>query len=252
VRRASWYCWKPKAETTANLALMRQLDEIYTECPWYGSRKLAWEASRRLGQPINRKRVQRLMDVMGIQGIVPKPATSRPAPDHEHYPYLLRGLAVVRSNQVWCSDITYVRMKGSYFYLAAVMDWHSRYVLSWELSNTRESRLCRTALDAALQTGAQPEIFNTDQGSEFTSANFLAPLKERNIQISMDGRGRALDNVFIERLWRSVKYEHVYLLDHPDGGALWRGLQTYFRYYNEQRPHQHLSYQSPATVYRSS
>lgn len=229
--------------------LLRLLDTIYTDCPWYGSRRLAVEAARRIETPINRKRVQRLMGILGIQGLAPKPALSRPAPGHEHYPYLLRNLPIVRSNQVWCSDVTYIPMQGGFLYLTAVMDWYSRYVLSWELSNTRESRLCRTALDKALNSGAQPEIFNTDQGSEFTSAEFLDPLKKRSIQISMDGRGRALDNVFIERLWRSVKYEHVYLLDYHDGHSLWRGLRNYFRYYNEQRPHQSLDYRPPAAVY---
>ncbi len=190
----STYYYQPQPETAENLRLMRQLDELYLKCPFFGSRKMAVELE------INRKRAQRLMRILGIEAHYPKPNLSRPAPGHQIYPYLLRGIAIERPNHVWSTDITYIPMRGGFLYLVAVMDWFSRYVLSWELSNTLETGFCLSALHAAFRFG-QPEIWNSDQGSQFTSADFLAPLKKRGISISMDGRGRALDNVFIERLW---------------------------------------------------
>jgi putative transposase len=197
---------------------------------------------------VNRKRIQRLMRILGIEALYPKPNLSRPAPGHQIYPYLLRGVSIERPNQVWSTDITYVPMHGGFLYLVAVMDWFSRFVLSWELSNTMETGFCLTALESAFRFG-QPEIWNSDQGSQFTSPDFLAPLKKRDILISMDGRGRALDNVFIERLWRSLKYELVYPGDFNSGADLFQALDRYFRFYNHQRPHQALAYRTPADLF---
>jgi len=199
----STYYYQPQPETAENLRLLRRLDELYLECPFFGSRRMA------VMLEVNRKRMQRLMRIAGIEAHYPKPNLSRPAPGHEIYPYLLRGVSIDRPNHVWSTDITYIPMHGGFLYLVAVMDWYSRFVLSWELSNTMETGFCLAALEAAFRFG-QPEIWNSDQGSQFTSAEFLAPLKKRSISISMDGRGRALDNVFIERLWRSLKYELIY------------------------------------------
>ena len=197
---------------------------------------------------VNRKRIQRLMRIAGIEALYPKPNLSRPAPGHEIYPYLLRGVSIERPNQVWSTDITYIPMHGGFLYLVAVMDWFSRFVLSWELSNTMETGFCLAALDAAFRFG-QPEIWNSDQGSQFTSPDFLAPLKKRGISISMDGRGRALDNVFIERLWRSLKCELIYPGDFSSGLELFPALEGYFHFYNYQRPHQALGYRSPAELF---
>ena len=197
---------------------------------------------------VNRKRIQRLMRIAGIEALYPKPNLSRPAPGHEIYPYLLRGVSIERPNQVWSTDITYIPMHGGFLYLVAVMDWFSRFVLSWELSNTMETGFCLAALDAAFRFG-QPEIWNSDQGSQFTSPDFLAPLKKRGISISMDGRGRALDNVFIERLWRSLKYELIYPGDFSSGLELFPALEGYFHFYNYQRPHQAIGYCSPAELF---
>lgn len=212
------------------------------DCPFYGSRRM----TVMLG--VNRKRIQRLMRILGIEAIYPKPNLSRPASGHQIYPYLLRGVAIERANQVWSTDITYIPMRGGFLYLVAVMDWFSRYVLSWELSNTMETSFCLTALEAAFAWGS-PEIFNSDQGAQFTSGDFLAPLKSRPIRISMDGRGRCLDNVFIERLWRSLKYELIYPGDFASGLDLWPALDRYFQFYNHQRPHQALDYKTPAELY---
>jgi putative transposase len=225
------------------LRLLRRLDELYLDYPFYGSRRMA------VVLEVNRKRVQRLMRILGIEALYPKPNLSRPAPGHEIYPYLLRGVAIERPNQVWSTDITYVPMHGGFLYLVAVMDWFSRFVLSWELSNTMETGFCLAALNAAFRFG-KPEIWNSDQGSQFTAAEFLAPLKKRGIAISMDGRGRALDNVFIERLWRSLKYELIYPGDFADGVDLLAALDRYFHFYNHQRPHQALAYRTPADLYR--
>jgi putative transposase len=222
--------------------LLRRLDELYLLWPFFGSRRMA------VTLDVNRKRIQRLMRILGIEALYPKPNLSRPAPNHEVYPYLLRGVAIERPNQVWSTDITYIPMKAGFLYLVAVMDWFSRFVLSWELSNTMETGFCLTALEAAFRFG-QPEIWNSDQGSQFTAADFLAPLKNRGISISMDGRGRALDNVFIERLWRSLKYELIYPGDFVSGSELMTALDQYFHFYNHRRPHQALGYRTPADLF---
>jgi len=238
----STYYYQPRSESAENLRLMRRLDELYLECPFFGSRRMAVT----LG--VNRKRAQRLMGILGIEALYPKPNLSRRAPGHEIYPYLLRGLSIERPNHVWSTDITYIPMRGGFLYLVAVMDWFSRYVLSWELSNTMETGFCLAAMEAAFRFG-QPEIWNSDQGSQFTAADFLAPLKKRGVRISMDGRGRALDNVFIERLWRSLKYELIYPGDFAGGADLYPALDGYFRFYNYRRPHQALGYRMPADLY---
>jgi putative transposase len=226
---------------------MRLLDEQFTRTPFYGARRLTvW--LRQHGHAVNHKRVGRLMRRLGLHAVYPKPRLSRPGVGHRIYPYLLRGMRIVRANQVWSTDITYVRMRTGHVYLVAVMDWHSRYVLSWEISVTMESSFCISALDWALRHG-RPEIFNSDQGSQFTSADFVGRLEREGIQVSMDGRGRALDNVFVERLWRTVKYEDVYLKDYDSVGAAVTGLGSYFDFYNRERPHQALGYRTPAVVY---
>jgi putative transposase len=238
----STYYYRPRPESAENLRLMRRLDELYLNCPFFGSRRMAVT----LG--VNRKRMQRLMAILGIEAHYPKPNLSRPAPGHEVHPYLLRGVSIERPNQVWSTDITYVPMRTGFLYLVAVMDWFSRFVLSWELSNTMETGFCLAALESAFRFG-QPEIWNSDQGSQFTAAEFLAPLKKRNISISMDGRGRALDNVFIERLWRSLKYELIYPGDFGSGAELLPALDRYFHFYNHRRPHQALGYRTPAQLF---
>jgi putative transposase len=242
----SWSSWRyqPGGESPENLALMRRLDELYLQTPFYGSRKFC----RILG--VNRKRVQRLMRRMGLEALYPKRRTTQSCPEHRKYPYLLRNVEVVRCNQVWSADITYVPLLGGYLYLTAVIDWFSRYVLSWRLSNTLEGSFCREALEEALAQG-RPEIFNTDQGMQFTSTAFTGCLEQAGVQISMDGRGRALDNVFIERLWRSVKYEEVYPRRYADGWEANRSLSCYFTFYNQQRIHQALDYRTPAAVYQT-
>jgi putative transposase len=242
--RSTWY-YAPTGETAQNLALMRSIDELYLKWPFYGSRRMA----RELG--LNRKRVQRLMRTMGIEAVYPKPRTTRSAAGHKIYPYLLRDLAIVRPDQVWASDITYVPMRHGFLYLVAVMDWYSRCVLAWRLSNTLEGSFCIEALEEALTVG-QPEIFNTDQGSQFTATAFVGRLQSAGVAVSMDGRGRALDNVFVERLWRSVKHEEVYLKDYTDGWQAENGLAAYFRFYCERRIHQSLGYRTPAAVYRAT
>ena len=234
-------------ESPENLALMRRIDEQYLKRPYYGvPRMTLWLCEQ--GHAVNHKRVARLMGVMGLQATLPGPHTSRPHPEHRIYPYLLRGLAVAAPNEVWCADITYIPMRRGFMYLVAVMDWFSRYVLTWDLSNSMESGFCVCALKMALKR-ARPGIFNTDQGSQFTGEPFTATLLQSGIRISMDGRGRALDNVFIERLWRSVKYEDIYLRDYADGHALHAGLTRYFRFYNHQRPHSSLGNQTPAACH---
>jgi putative transposase len=238
----STYYYQPRAESAENLRLLREMDELYLRYPFFGSRKLAVK----LG--VGRERARRLMRILGLEAHYAKPNLSRPAPGHEIYPYLLRGVVIERPNHVWSTDITYVPMHGGFLYLVAVMDWFSRFVLSWELSNTMETAFGLAALDAAFGFG-QPDIFDTDQGSQFTSADFLAPLQQRNIAISMDGRGRALDNVFIERLWRSLKYELIYPGDFHNGQDLFPALENYFHFYNYERPHQALGYQTPADLF---
>jgi putative transposase len=247
--RASFY-YEPAGESAENLLLMRLLDEQYTRTPFYGVLKMtAW--LRENGHPVNCKRVRRLLRLMGLEAIYPKPRLSLLSPGHQVYPYLLRGVRVTRVNQVWSADITYVRLLGGFVYLVAIIDWYSRYVLSWEVSTTLESEFCVSALNRSLQV-AKPEIFNTDQGSQFTSCAFTGILKEREIAISMDGRGRALDNIFVERLWRSVKYEEVYLHDYQNAPQAIAGLGKYFRFYNGERLHQALDYKTPEAVYRMS
>jgi len=223
---------------------MRQIDVQYLKTPFYGSRKIAEVLQ------VNRKRVQRLMRRMGIEAVYPRRRTSQPAAGHKIYPYLLRNVAIMRPDQVWSTDITYVPLRGGFVYLVAVIDWFSRFVLAWRLSNTLDGSFCRDALDEALGRG-RPEIFNSDQGAQFTATAFTGRLEQRGIAISMDGRGRALDNVFIERLWRSVKYEEVYLKDYQDGWEAEASLGDYFRFYCQQRVHQSLGYRTPADVYQA-
>jgi len=246
VNRAGLY-YEPVGESAENLLLMRLLDEQYTRAPFYGSRRMtAWLAS--VGHEVNRKRVSRLMELMGIEAVYPKPKLSQAGEGHRIYPYLLRGTTVERVNQVWSTDITYIRMAQGFLYLVAIMDWFSRFVLSWSLSLTMEVEFCVEALKRALRRGC-PEIFNSDQGAQFTSEKFTGELAERQIAISMDGRGRCLDNIFVERLWRSLKYEEVYLKDYASVAEARAGISGYFQFYNHQRLHQSLDYRTPAVVY---
>jgi len=230
-----------------DLVLMRLIDEIYTEHPFYGARRIRQLLQER-GRHIGRHRVRRLMRIMGLEAAYPKPNLSKPHPGHVIYPYLLRNIVIERPNQVWSADITYIRVNQGWVYLTAVMDWHSRYVLAWELSTTLDSGFCLAALNNALRQGT-PEIFNTDQGRQFTAKDFTDVLKERTIRISMDGRGRALDNVFVERLWRSLKYEEVYLHEYSSVAEARQAIARYFEFYNRRRPHQSLEYRTPASVY---
>jgi putative transposase len=246
--RAALY-YRPVGESQENLHLMRLLDEQYTRTPFYGSRKLT-EWLRTEGFAVNRKRVSRLLATMGIEAVYPKPKLSQPGEGHKIYPYLLSGVKVSRVNQVWSTDITYIRLAQGFVYLVAVMDWFSRYVLSWSLSLSMELDFCVEALRQALRRG-RPEIFNSDQGSQFTSEKFIGELQARKIAISMDGRGRCLDNIFVERLWRSLKYEEVYLKDYASVTEARTGIECYFRFYNQERLHQSLEYRTPAALYRS-
>jgi putative transposase len=230
--------------------LLELIDEQYTLRPFYGSRRMVVHL-RELGHVVNRKRVQRLMRTLGLAGMAPGPATSRPHPGHKVYPYLLRGLAIVRPDQVWSADITYVRLAHGFAYLVAVMDWYSRRVLAWRLSNSLEAGFCVDCLEEALRAHGAPEIFNSDQGVQFTSEAFTKVLLDRGIAISMDGRGRALDNIFVERLWRTVKYEDIYLKGYASLPELLLGLTEYFAFYNDERPHQALGYCTPEAVHRS-
>jgi putative transposase len=226
---------------------MRLLDEMYLERPFYGvPRMTVWLQEK--GHAVNHKRVERLMRLMGLQAIVPGPHTSRPHPAHRVYPYLLEGMKIKDPDEVWCADITYIPMRRGYLYLVAIMDWYSRYVLSWELSNSLETSFCAEALERVLAM-SRPGIFNTDQGSQFTSEEFTGLLKVAGVQISMDGRGRIMDNIFVERLWRSVKYEEVYIRDYQDGTEARESLGRYFRFYNTERRHQGLDNCTPAEVY---
>jgi len=247
VNRSSYY-YTPAQESSLNLELMRLLDEQYTLTPFYGTRRMTMYL-RRQGYQINSKRISRLLRLMGLQAICPQPFTSRRSADHKVYPYLLRGVVISSCNQVWSTDITYIRMRDGFLYLAAIMDWFSRYVLSWRLSNTLDVHFCLAMLDEALQQGC-PLIFNSDQGVQFTSDRFTGRLEDRDIAISMDGRGRCFDNIFVERLWRSVKYEEVYLHDYGTVAEAYSGLDLYFRFYNHERLHKSLAYRTPAEVYR--
>ena len=238
------------AESEENLELMRRIDEEFMRHPFLGSRKICAYLKRN-GYANNRKRVQRLMRNMGLVSVAPKPNTSLGNKAHTVYPYLLRNQTIDRPNQVWCSDITYIRLKGGFVYLVAIMDWHSRKVLSWGLSNTMDSSFCVSALESAIRLYGRPNIFNTDQGAQFTSEAFTGVLKHHGIKISMDGKGRWMDNVLIERLWRSVKYENVYLYDYAYAADLRQGLKTYFAYYNSERTHQSLGSRTPNEVYHA-
>jgi len=244
VARSSVYYTPCTSESPENLALMRLIDEQYLRTPFYGVPRMTWWLNAQ-GHGVNHKRVARLMRVMGLQAVLPGPHTSRPHPEHRIYPYLLREMRIDAPCQVWCADLTYVPMRRGFLYLVAVMDWHSRYVLAWDISNSMESGFCVTVLKQALKQG-RPLIFNTDQGGQFTSEAFTGTLAGAGVQISMDGRGRALDNAFIERLWRSVKYEDIYLHDYADGDELRAGLARYFRFYNDDRPHSGLANHTPA------
>jgi len=246
LNRSTWY-YELAPESAANLALMRLIDEQYLRRPYYGSRRMTvWLNNE--GHEVNRKRVQRLMRLMRLEAVYPKPRTTVAGAGHKIYPYLLRDVAVTRPNQVWSTDITYVPLQRGFLYLTAIMDWYSRYVLTWRLSNSLDADFCLEALDEALARG-RPEIFNSDQGVQFTSQAFTGRLESAGVAISMDGRGRALDNVFVERLWRSVKYEEVYLHEYTSGVECHAGLSAYLKFYCEERPHQSLDYRTPAEVY---
>ena len=247
VARSSAY-YRPEPVSAEDLALMRLIDEIHLRWPFYGSRRLRDELQDR-GHTVNRKRVQRLMHQMDLRALYPRRRTSQPGEGHKIYPYLLRGLSIERANQVWATDICYIPMAKGFMYLVAIMDWHSRRVLSWRVSNTLDTDFCIEALEEALQRFGTPDIFNTDQGAQFTSEAFTGLLKEHGIQISMDGKGRWVDNVFVERLWRSVKYEDVYLRAYETPTELRIGLKRYFEFYNTQRRHSALDRRTPDAVY---
>ena len=247
IARSTLY-YRPVPVSADDLAVMRRIDELHLAWPFYGSRRMA-AVLRREGWAVNRKRAKRLMRVMGIEAIYQKPNTSKGHPDHKVYPYLLRGLTIDRSNQVWCADITYIPMAKGFVYLVAVMDWFSRRVLSWRLSITMETDFCVEALAEAMERHGQPEIFNTDQGVQFTSTGFVDELAERGVRISMDGKGRYLDNIFIERLWRSLKYEEVYIRAYDSVPEARRSLGVWLAYYNDVRPHQSLGYRTPSEVF---
>ncbi len=244
--RSSYY-YSPGEETEYNLMLMKLIDEQYTRVPFYGSRRMtAW--LRREGYQVNRKRVQRLMHLMGIEAIYPKPCLSKPSAVYKKYPYLLNGLNIDHPDYVWCADITYIRLAHGFVYLVAIMDWYSRYVLAWELSNTLDKEFCIEALESALGV-AKPDIFNTDQGSQFTSHDFTKKLEDSGVRVSMDGRGRVFDNIFVERLWRTVKYEEIYLNDYRTVREALSSLKRYLDFYNTLRLHSSLGYKTPYEVY---
>jgi putative transposase len=252
VSRATFYAQlKPRPVADDDLLLRRKIDEEYTRHPFYGSRKMV-AFLRATGHNVNRKRVQRLMQQMGLAGIAPGPNTSRSHPEHKAYPYLLRGIPVLRPNQVWSTDITYIRLTHGFAYLVAIIDWYSRRVLNWRLSNSMDAAFCVDCLEDALRTHGKPEIFNSDQGSQFTSHAFTDVLQRAGVTISMDGRGRAFDNIFVERLWRSVKHEDVYLKGYGSMEELRVGLKEYFDFYNTERPHQALEQRTPEAVYRTA
>ena len=245
--RASLY-YRPAQGTPENLRLMERIDRQYTDCPFYGSRRMAAWLNEN-GEAVNRKRVQRLMRLMGLEAIYPKPKLSAAGRKHKIYPYLLRGVAVEQVDQVWSADITYVPLTAGFMYLAAVIDWYSRYVVAWQLSNTLDGSFCLEMLEEALAVG-KPRVFNTDQGVQFTSEAFTGRLLAAGVQVSMDGKGRCLDNVFVERLWRSVKYEDLYIRRYEGVPQLQQGLVRYFGFYNRERLHQGLAYRTPAVVYQ--
>lgn len=247
LNRSTFY-WQPASGSPFNLLLMRLIDAEYTRAPFYGYRKMTVRLNKQHGHKVNHKRVAHLMRKMGLQAVYPRPRTSIPDQQHKQYPYLLRGLDIKRPNQVWAADITYVPMPVGFMYLVAVMDWFSRFVLAWQLSNTLDGAFCLQALRQALQHG-QPDIFNTDQGAQFTAHDFTGALETAGIRISMAGRGRVFDNIFVERLWRTVKYEDIYIKEYALVPALAAGLDDYFQLYNYERPHQSLDYRVPADVH---
>lgn len=244
--RSSYY-FNPTGIKEEELEIMRRIDKIYTDYPFYGYRKITHEL-RKDGKTYNHKRILRLMQLMGIQALIPKRNLSKPSQDHLIFPYLLRNVKITRTNQVWSTDITYIPMYKNFAYLVAVMDWFSKYVLSWEISNNLDVHFCLMALDKALRLG-KPEIFNTDQGSQFTSRSFVEKILVNDIKLSMDSRGRALDNIFIERLWKSLKYEDIYLKEYQNYKELLEGLKNYFYFYNNKRSHQSLKYNTPADIF---
>jgi putative transposase len=246
VNRSTLY-YEPVPMNAEDLALMREIDELYLKHPFFGSRRIT-NRLRRKGYAVSRKRVQRLMRLMNLEAVYQKPRTTRRAEDHKVYPYVLRNLTIDRPNQVWATDITYIPMARGFLYLVAIMDWHSRYIVSWKLSNTMESDFCVRALEEALQHG-KPEIFNSDQGSQFTSNDFTGVLEQAGVAISMDGKGRCIDNVFVERLWRSLKYEEVYLKAYDSIFEARAGIAQWIRFYNLERPHQALGYRTPQEVF---
>jgi putative transposase len=247
ISRSSWY-YEAIGESELNMKLMRLIDEQFLETPYYGARQMA-RYLRRQGYWVNRKRARRLMQKMGLMAIYQKPNTSKPHPEHEIFPYLLRGVDIQTPNQVWCSDLTYIPMKKGFLYLMAVMDWHSRKVLSWKLSNTLDADFCVEALKEALAKYGKPVIFNTDQGSQFTSFLFTQTLKDAGVKISMDSKGRWMDNIMIERLWRSLKYECIYLHAFETGSEARKGIDKWIRRYNEERPHSSLDDRTPHEAY---
>jgi putative transposase len=247
IARSSFY-YQGRGESPMNLHLMRLIDEQFLETPFFGSRQIR-RCLRRQGYLVGRDRVRRLMRLLGLQAVYQRPKTSQPHPQHKVYPYLLRGLSITRPNQVWCADVTYIPLKRGFLYLVAVMDWASRKVLSWRLSNTLDSGFCVEALEEAIERYGAPEIFNTDQGSQFTSFDFTSVPKEHGIKISMDGKGRWMDNVFIERLWRSLKCEEVYLHDYATGSEAYAGIAWWITLYNERRPHSSLDDLTPEEAY---
>ena len=245
--RSSYY-YQPCGESTDDVLLMKEIDKLYTKYPFYGARRIAVNLSDTF-QPINVKKVRRLMKLMGIEAIFPKPNLSKPNSEHKIFPYLLRDKKIEKVNQVWSTDITYIPMSNGFLYLCAIVDWYSRYILSWEISNTLTTDFCVKALKTALKSGEKPEIFNTDQGSQFTSNDFTKVLMSQEILISMDGKGRALDNIFVERFWRTIKYEYIYLHEFKDGKALFDGLLKFIQFYNFERKHQSLLYLTPHQVF---
>lgn len=249
LNRSSLY-YAPQPENAENLAIMRVIDQVYTEMPFYGVLRMTAELRKNRGYPsIGTKRVRRLMRLMGLEALYPKPRTSVPNKEHVIYPYLLRGVSVVRPNQVWAADITYIRMNQGFAYLVAVMDWHSRYVLSWRVSTSLDSSFCLDALQEAIDKYGYPEMSNTDQGCQFTSKGWIGMLLAGSVRISMDGRGRCFDNIFVERLWRSTKQEEVYLKEYKSVTELKDGIKQYFEFYNNRRLHQSLDYSTPVSVY---
>jgi putative transposase len=245
--RATYY-WQPAGESEQNLKLMRMIDQEYTRTPFYGSRKITVRLNQQLLEKVNRKRVVRLMRKMGLQAIYPHKKTSIPDQQHKKYPYLLRNLSITHPDQVWATDITYIPIRQGFMYLTAIMDWYSRFVIAWQLSNTLAGLFCLETLQSALQQ-RKPEIFNTDQGAQFTAQAFTSELEAADVLVSMDGRGRAYDNIFVERLWRTIKYEDIYIQEYASVLELQQGLEDYLWLYNYERPHQGLGYRTPAEIY---